>query len=114
MAQLTTRPNINQGAPGVRSQYAADDFGAYVRMATRSTSWRAAHRTIGRSKCPGLQASTRFWRKHKVAPPSGEGRGHQSGTLLSPVLEEKYRTLFVRALQLCGSTYRMIRPVPVA
>jgi len=28
----------------------------------------------------------------KAAPPSGEGRGRQTGTLLSPVLKAKYRT----------------------
>jgi hypothetical protein len=43
--------------------------------------------------------------ERKAAPPSGEGRGRQTGTLLSPVLEEKYRTLLSEP---CGSVGQRI------
>src|SRR5262252_4723774 len=47
-------------------------------------------------------------------PAFGGRRGRQTGTLLSPVLEEKYRTLLSEPCGLCGSTYNMIRYVLVA
>jgi len=55
------------------------------------------------------EAGQLILREPKAAPPSGEGRGRQTGTLLSPVLEEKYRTLLSEPVRLCASTYSMIR-----
>jgi hypothetical protein len=99
----------DEGAVGLRLStlrialaYARDPDGNKLHFVARGTQ------EASRSRCADFQVKLTLeppmrrgslLRKRKVAPPSGEGRGHQSGTLLSPVLEEKYRTLFVRAFR---------------
>jgi len=70
--------------------------------------WRAQPMTLAVAERNALHEPS-MRQEPKAAPPSGEGRGRQTGTLLSPVLEEKYRTLLSEPVRLCGSTYSMIR-----